>query len=234
MIGLLRLLFVGSLLLVLSGCGLTGLWSSEPPIVVVKKTLIKVVDTRPSKPSIDRLPTAITAAISGGGATIHTPAIEAIKQLQLGQLDPLSPYYHRAEQYLLLELQIRQLIVELSVYLNVEPSELYYSLQPIKQQLPWLPNRQRGSHIVFELLQDQLGIYARDTRLPANHLTNAKSWNITPILTLKDGKICLQLYPSPAKRSIPSKLDNRMASMASPISDFFFYDYLDGIRQQLY
>ena len=201
----------------LSACAITEMdWFEETPDVSQPVVAVAKPSIQP-KPHMERLPHDVVVAISGHEQDVVS-AVEAIKQLRLGQLDKFSPYYHRAEQYLLLELQIQQLINELAVYFSIEPSELYYRLAPLKNELPALPFRQRGAHIVEELVKDQLSLYAQ-------HSPKNADWLITPKLTMRFGKICLQLVPS----DFTGK--SREASMALPITDYYFYDYLDGIRQ---
>lgn len=201
----------------LSACAITDLnWFDEPSNTAQPASVIPKPAIQP-KPQMERLPYEVVVAISGTEEDVIS-AVDAIKQLRLGHLDRLSPYYHRAEQYLLLELQIQQLIAELAVYFSVEPSDLYYRLAPLVNELPTLPKRQRGAHIVEELVKDQLSLYAQYS--PKN-----ADWLITPKLTMRFGKICLQLVPSDFTGQ------SREASMALPITDFYFYNYLDGIRQ---
>lgn len=201
----------------LTACAITELsWfdaspETSPPVVVAPTPAIQ------AKPQMTRLPYDVVVAISGSEQDVIS-AVDAIKQLRMGHLDRLSPYYHRAEQYLLLELQIQQLIAELAEYFSVSPADLYYRLAPLVNELPALPHRQRGAHIVEELVKDQLRLYAQYS--PKN-----ADWLITPKLTMRFGKICLQLVPSDFTGQ------SREASMALPITDFYFYNYLDGIRQ---
>ena len=212
---------------ILASCKLSdiGLFAPEPPPVIVPEPKPQL----PSRPSITRLPQSVAAAISGEESTAFS-AIHAINQLQLGQLDKFSPYYHRAQQYLLLELQIQQLIKELVVYVGVQPNALRYELLNLEVDLPRLPFKARGVHIVNELIQDQLALYLVAKEESPTQIDGMVDFQIKPKLTMKMGQICLQLQPIP--NTLSSKPQQRKPSMAMPISDFYFYDYLDGIRQQ--
>ncbi len=211
--------------LTLVACNLNDLNPfSEPPKPVVIKPAPAPKPQGPQRPSIERLPESVAQAISGQDSPAFS-AIQAIKQLQFGTLDKFDPYYHRAQQYLLLELQIQQLISEVVVYHGQPQNSLRYTLEPLKVDLPILPFGKRGTHIVNELLQDQLALYLVEKDTTEQATDDLFNIHITPKLSMRMGKICLQLISKEDKQELLTP------SMALPITDYFFYDYLDGIRQ---
>ena len=187
--------------------------------VVMAILLLTVVGCQSTEPVV------ITKVVYNITEVPHEKAYEkeAERRAIESPTDLLDPFFVRLQYYLQVEKEINLIYdkLETSIYSGADKPKI--KLLPVKGKIKGATFQSRANIIISEFILNRIEAYDFDNEM--QQVTHSKTWFITPKLKIRNGKISLQL-----ELKDENNLIIPVVGASSDITDYFFFNYVDGIR----
>lgn len=170
-------------------------------------------------------PVVITKVVYNITEVPHEKAYEkeAERRAIESPTDLLDPFFVRLQYYLQIEKEINLIYDKLETSIYSAENKPKIKLLPVQGKIKGATFQSRASVIISEFILNRIEAYDFDNEV--RKVTYSKTWFITPKLKIRNGKICLQL-----ELKDENNLITPIVGVSSDITDYFFFNYVDGIR----
>ena len=150
-------------------------------------------------------------------------AAEAKRRAAESPAELLDPFYTRLKYYLKIEAEVNLLYDKLEAKIYSEVNRPAIKLMPVQGKIKGAKYQDRANTIISEFIRNRIEAYDFDNN--QLNFMHKKSWSIHPTLKMRNGNICLQL-----QLKDENNLEIPILGANSDTTDYFFFNYVDGIR----